>query len=437
MKLLSSIALAAVMLLLDGQVASARGFGGAHFGGGVHYGGFGGYGYHYGGFREGGYHYGGIAPYGGYRAGGVQYGAVRGPRGFEAAGVRAGGVVAPHAHLPTDFGVGHISAVSAGYAGAIGHRTAFFSNNALAARGLSVRNNFYYHYGLFRPGWYARYPYAWRPGSWYAAGLWTGLAWGGLVGWFGWPDVVQPVYYDYGNTIVYQGDTVYINNQPGPSAEEYYQQAQTLAESRPDADKKTDEYDPLGIFALVQGEQSDASEVFQLAVNKAGIMRGNYQNILTQTVLPVRGAVNEKTQRAAWTVGDNKEVVYDSGIYNLTKDEAPILIHFGKDRTQQWLLVRLKDAQLKDPTKEPAKDGAKPVTLIVRVPANAEVFLNGSVTKATGTVREYVSPPLETGWKYSYEIRGRWTENGQPVERTRVLRVQPGQRLDIDLTKKE
>ena len=26
----------------------------------------------------------------------------------------------------------------------------------------------------------------------------------------------------------------------------------------------------------------------------------------------------------------------------LTKDEAPVLVHFGKDRTEQWLLVRLK-----------------------------------------------------------------------------------------------
>jgi len=37
--------------------------------------------------------------------------------------------------------------------------------------------------------------------------------------------------------------------------------------------------------------------------------------------------------------------VIETGVYNLTKDEAPALIHFGKDRTEQWLLVRLnKDA---------------------------------------------------------------------------------------------
>jgi hypothetical protein len=32
-------------------------------------------------------------------------------------------------------------------------------------------------------------------------------------------------------------------------------------------------------------------------------------------------------------------------IYNLTKDESPALIHIGKDKTQQWTLVRLKQPE--------------------------------------------------------------------------------------------
>jgi hypothetical protein len=30
-------------------------------------------------------------------------------------------------------------------------------------------------------------------------------------------------------------------------------------------------------------------------------------------------------------------------LYNLTKDEAPCLIHFGMERTEPWLLVRLQN----------------------------------------------------------------------------------------------
>ncbi|OAI53273.1 hypothetical protein AYO44_04385 [Planctomycetaceae bacterium SCGC AG-212-F19] len=40
-------------------------------------------------------------------------------------------------------------------------------------------------------------------------------------------------------------------------------------------------------------------------------------------------------------VGDNKETTYEAGFANLTKPETTMLVHFGKDRTQQWTLVRV------------------------------------------------------------------------------------------------
>jgi hypothetical protein len=55
--------------------------------------------------------------------------------------------------------------------------------------------------------------------------------------------------------------------------------------------------------------------------------------------------VDRKTQRAAWTVGDKKETVYETGMGNLSEPETSILVHFGKDRTQQWTLVRLEPPQ--------------------------------------------------------------------------------------------
>jgi len=78
--------------------------------------------------------------------------------------------------------------------------------------------------------------------------------------------------------------------------------------------------------------------------------------MLTGSNLKVQGSVDKQTQRAAWTVGDNKDTIYEAGIYNLTKDEAPVLVHFGKDRTQQWMLVRLKQpdqAQPGQPSDQP------------------------------------------------------------------------------------
>ena len=48
--------------------------------------------------------------------------------------------------------------------------------------------------------------------------------------------------------------------------------------------------------------------------------------------------------RHAFTVGENTANIVEMRLYNLTRDEAPRLIHFGKDRTEQWLLVRLQNS---------------------------------------------------------------------------------------------
>ena len=82
--------------------------------------------------------------------------------------------------------------------------------------------------------------------------------------------------------------------------------------------------------------------MFQLAVNKDGIIRGNYYNTSDNNDQQVDGSVDKKTQRVAWVVEDKKNIIFDTGLYNLTKDETPVLVHMGKDKTEQWLLVRLK-----------------------------------------------------------------------------------------------
>ena len=47
----------------------------------------------------------------------------------------------------------------------------------------------------------------------------------------------------------------------------------------------------------------------------------------------------------AFTIGDNTTTVVETGLYNLTKDEAPALMHMGADRTEQWLLVRMQNQE--------------------------------------------------------------------------------------------
>ena len=99
---------------------------------------------------------------------------------------------------------------------------------------------------------------------------------------------------------------------------------------------------PLGVFEAIPGGEKSGTMTFQLAVNHDGIIRGNYFNTGDNNTQQVQGAVDKQTQRATWIVADRKNIIFDTGLYNLTKDESTMLVHEGPDKTLQWTLVRLK-----------------------------------------------------------------------------------------------
>lgn len=72
------------------------------------------------------------------------------------------------------------------------------------------------------------------------------------------------------------------------------------------------------------------------------------------------------------------------------------------------------------------------VLIDVRIPSDAEIWFEGAKTQSTGMFREFVSPQLEPGQDYIYQIRARWMENGQEVNKTRELRVRAGDQLNLD-----
>jgi hypothetical protein len=222
----------------------------------------------------------------------------------------------------------------------LGSYTRPYAGAALAAQGSWVRNNFG-NYDCFHDNWWGQYPGAWRAAAWTgAAAVWNAASWNDCYSYCGYP--AEPVYYDYGSNVVYEGETVYVDGTSVGTQDQYAQQAIVIADTGKQAQAtKEEEWLSLGVFAMVQGERKDSNDLFQLAVNKAGVIRGNFYNVLTDLALPVYGSVDKKTQRAAWTVGDNKEPIYETGFANLTKPETTMMVHFGKDRSQQWTLFRV------------------------------------------------------------------------------------------------
>lgn len=229
-----------------------------------------------------------------------------------------------------------------------GHNTYNYSPSYYRNSGALVRNNYYGGGAFWGHGWWGYHPGCWfYPGWGYGMGMaWMITDWSMMAGMLALDAAVAPSYYGYGTNITYNNNNVYYDGQQYASAGEYYNQAQTLAESGNNSTSdKSVEWKPMGVFSLVQGKQTNSNMLFQLAINKNGDIGGNYYDVLTNETQQVQGKLDKKNQRVAWTVGKNKDVVYDCGLGNLMADQAPILVHFGKDRTEQWLLVRLKHDQ--------------------------------------------------------------------------------------------
>jgi hypothetical protein len=214
----------------------------------------------------------------------------------------------------------------------------------------------YWGWGTWWPSYYPSDPWWW----------WTSATWNSLENFVSVP--TDPTYVDYGVNVVYEGDTVYVDNQPFP-AEQYdkpiLEAAANVKQPPPplppsDPNQPT-EWMPLGVFALAQEDKGDPVMFFQLSINRDGIISGAFQSTITNDTRPVAGQVEKASQRTAWRIGDNTETIFETTLGNLTQDVSPIAVHFGNSRTQTWLLVRMpKPAPAGQPQKLPETPKSPP-----------------------------------------------------------------------------
>jgi hypothetical protein len=153
----------------------------------------------------------------------------------------------------------------------------------------------------------------------------------------------QPVAYDYGGNVVVQPDAAYVDGDAAGTPQQYAEQASQIAGAgQSDQTVADDKWLPLGVFSVVEANQTTSNDVFQLAVDKQGVIRGNYHNVQSDQVMNITGSVDKTSQRAAWTIGNYQTPVYEAGIANLTKDQTPLLVHTSDGQTRQMALIRLK-----------------------------------------------------------------------------------------------
>jgi uncharacterized protein (TIGR03000 family) len=81
----------------------------------------------------------------------------------------------------------------------------------------------------------------------------------------------------------------------------------------------------------------------------------------------------------------------------------------------------------------PLKAEGSTASIQVRVPANAEIWFDNQKMSQTGSLRDFVSPPLETGKQFTYNLRVRWTDSsGKVIDQTKQVEVQAGQQSTAD-----
>jgi uncharacterized protein (TIGR03000 family) len=75
----------------------------------------------------------------------------------------------------------------------------------------------------------------------------------------------------------------------------------------------------------------------------------------------------------------------------------------------------------------------QPALLIVRVAPDAQLEVDGYMTKQTGGVRRFHSPPLAVDQEYSYTLRATWERTGKEFRAERRVSFRGGQTVVIDL----
>jgi uncharacterized protein (TIGR03000 family) len=82
------------------------------------------------------------------------------------------------------------------------------------------------------------------------------------------------------------------------------------------------------------------------------------------------------------------------------------------------------------PAKKPGEVLA-PATIVVSLPAQATLTIDGYVSQQTSSERTLVTTPIQPGQEFTYTLVAKTTQNGQSVSQTQRVTVLSGQQLPV------
>ena len=260
---------------------------------------------------------------------------------------------------------GHHGGHHSGHHGHHGH-----ANHHHASHHAHHHSHWGHHNRPFSRGWYGNHRGAWG-GGWGWGNPWGVANWGTTAAWLGLGAATTPVWGGYGptNTTIYDTDNEELNV-PGselPTGQNLSPEAlaaesaaaKELAAKGTTEPGQDEKFMPLGVFTLAPENQTEATAMLQLAVSKQGVLRGTYYDLLSDVDHPIRGSVDKKTQRVAWTFGPQGKVTFQTALGILTEPSGPVSVHYENGQTRQWVLARYeKEPSENDPQDDQSGDGS-------------------------------------------------------------------------------
>jgi uncharacterized protein (TIGR03000 family) len=81
----------------------------------------------------------------------------------------------------------------------------------------------------------------------------------------------------------------------------------------------------------------------------------------------------------------------------------------------------------------PGSERRNEATIVVHLPADAKLTVDGKATQSTSDTRVFTSPPLEPGKTYHYTLRGEVNRNGKTLNAKKEVEVRAGRMSEVTL----
>ena len=108
--------------------------------------------------------------------------------------------------------------------------TIFDNGQFVGGAAYTAVNGNFRNWGYFGPGYYGKYPGAWFPGKWAVAGTaWAAASWATAGSYCGCEG--EGTYYDYEDNVTYEDGNVMYEGEPVATEEQYYAEAEQIADS--------------------------------------------------------------------------------------------------------------------------------------------------------------------------------------------------------------